>query len=202
MSRLYCLIRNRQLMQNKIAKIALANVVVGAVLGMCTLPALSASSTTAAAAATPAPTPAPAATFTVIQISLEAAQMAAQAALVSCRAAGFQVAVAVVDRSGSAVVTLRDRFAGAHTHDMALNKAWTAASFKISTTALAAETQAGKPMSGIRNLPRVAAVGGGMPINASGSLVGAIGVSGAPGGDADDVCAKAGIAAIADELAF
>jgi uncharacterized protein GlcG (DUF336 family) len=198
MSRLYCSIRNRQLMQNKTAKIALANVAVGAVLGVCALPALSASATPAATALAPAQP----ATFTVIQISLEAAQMAAQAALASCRAAGFQVAVAVVDRSGNAVITLRDRFAGAHTHDMALNKAWTAASFKISTTALAAETQAGKPMSGIRNLPRVAAVGGGMPINASGSLVGAIGVSGAPGGDADDVCAKAGIAAIADELAF
>lgn len=144
----------------------------------------------------------PEATFTVQQISLDAAQTAAQAALASCRTAGFQVAVAVVDRSGAAVVTLRDRFAGAHTHDMALNKAWTAASFKITTSALAVETQAGKPMSGIRSLPRVAAVGGGMPITASGSLVGAIGVSGAPGGDADDACAKAGIAAIVDDLAF
>jgi uncharacterized protein GlcG (DUF336 family) len=142
------------------------------------------------------------ATFTVTQISLEAALIAAQAALNSCRATGFQVAVAVVDRYGNTVVVLRDRFAGAHTVDMASNKAWTAASFKISTTALGIETLPSKPMSGIRNLPRVAAAGGGMPINASGSLVGAIGVSGAPGGDADEVCAKAGIAAIADELAF
>lgn len=142
------------------------------------------------------------ATFTVTQISLEAAQTAAQTALNSCRAAGYQVAVVVVDRAGSTVVVLRDRFAGAHTVDTATNKAWTATSFKISTTALGIETLPTKPSSGIRNLPRVVTVGGGLPINASGSLVGAIGVSGAPGGEADEICAKAGIAAIADDLAF
>lgn len=150
-----------------------------------------------------APTAQPAsATFTVTQMSLEAAQAAAQAALNSCRTAGYQVAVALVDRSGNTLVVLRDRFAGAHTVDTATNKAWTAVSFKISTTALGIETLPNKPSSGIRNLPRVVTVGGGMPINASGSLVGAIGVSGAPGGDADEICAKAGIAAIADDLAF
>ena len=67
-------------------------------------------------------------------------------------------------------------------------------------TELVAMTQAGRPNSGIRNLPGVVAVGGGMMIRAKGALVGAIGVSGAPGGDADDVCAKAGVAAISDAL--
>ena len=90
------------------------------------------------------------ATYSVTQISLEAAQLAAQAALANCRASGYQVAVAVVDRSGNAVVVLRDRFAGAHTVDTAINKAWTAASFKISTTALGVETLPSKPSSGIR----------------------------------------------------
>jgi len=51
-------------------------------------------------------------------------------------------------------------------------------------------------------LPRVLAAGGGLPIESAGTLVGAIGVSGAPGGDADDACAKAGIARIADALEF
>ena len=142
------------------------------------------------------------ATHTVTQISLEAAQVAAQAALARCRKAGFQVAVAVVDRFGGTIVVLRDRFAGAHTVDTATNKAWTSASFKISTTALGIETQPNKPSAGIRQLPRVVTVGGGLTINAMGSLVGAIGVSGAPGGDADEVCANAGITAIADDLAF
>jgi uncharacterized protein GlcG (DUF336 family) len=57
-------------------------------------------------------------------------------------------------------------------------------------------------VSGLRGLPRVLAAGGGLPIESAGTLVGAIGVSGAPGGDADDACAKAGVAKIADALEF
>jgi uncharacterized protein GlcG (DUF336 family) len=142
------------------------------------------------------------ASFTVKLLTPETALKAAKAALDKCRKDNFQVAVAVVDRQGVVQVLLRDRFAGAHTPDVATGKAWTAASFRQTTTGLAAETQAGKPMSGIRNVPRVVAAGGGIPINIGGNLFGAIGVSGAPGGDADDACANAGINAIADELEF
>ena len=141
-------------------------------------------------------------TFTVKQLTMETALKAAQAALNKCRKDGFQTAVAVVDRAGVVQVVLRDRYAGAHTPDTATGKAWTAASFKQSTSSLAIETQAGKPMSGIRQLPRVVAAGGGVPIEAGGNLLGAIGVSGAPGGDADDACANAGIKAIADDIEF
>jgi uncharacterized protein GlcG (DUF336 family) len=142
-----------------------------------------------------------AATFNMRFMSPETALKAAQATLASCRAQGFQVAVAVVDRAGQPQVLLRDRFAGAHTADMALGKAWTAASFRRNTAELAAETQAGKPMSGIRNLPRVIAASGGLPIDEGGTLWGAIGVSGGPG-EADESCARAGIKAVADELSF
>ncbi|TXL63930.1 heme-binding protein [Zeimonas arvi] len=134
--------------------------------------------------------------FATRSLTLETATKAAQAALDSCRKAGYQVGVAVVDRAGVPQVFLRDRFAGAHTVSVAVDKAWTAASFRIPTTDLGNETQAGKAMSGIRNTPRVMAIGGGLPIEAAGSTVGAIGVSGAPGGEADDACAKAGIDAI------
>lgn len=143
-----------------------------------------------------------AATFSMRFMSPQTALKAAQATLASCRAQGFQVAVAVVDRAGQPQVLLRDRFAGAHTADMALGKAWTAASFRRTTAELAAETQAGKPMSGIRDLPRVIAAGGGVPIDEGGTLWGAIGVSGGPGGEADESCARAGIKAVADELSF
>lgn len=119
-----------------------------------------------------------------------------------CRKAGYQVAVAVVDRSGVLQVLLRDRFAGAHTVDAATQKAWTAASFRIPTATLATETQAGKPMSGIRMLPHVMAIGGGQVIEAGGSMLAGIGVSGAPGGEADDACAVAGLKAIADAIEF
>ena len=141
-------------------------------------------------------------TFTSRSLTTETALAAANAALQSCRKQGYQVAVAVVDRSGLVQALLRDRFAGAHTIEVAINKAWTATSFKTSTADLARETQPGMPMSGLRNLPRFLAAGGGLVIEGGGSGLGAIGVSGAPGGEADDGCAKAGIAAIRDAIDF
>ena len=140
------------------------------------------------------------ATFTQRLLTSETALKAVQAALARCRSNGFQVAVAVVDRAGILQVLLRDRFAGPHTPEMATGKAWTAVSFRTNTTELADATQAGRPQSGIRNRPGVVAVGGGLMIEAAGSLVGGIGVSGAPGGKEDDGCAAAGIAAIKDSL--
>lgn len=126
----------------------------------------------------------------------------AQAALSDCRARGHQIAVAVVDRFGVTQVVLRDRFAGPHTPSTAIGKAWTATSFKTSTTELNAASQPGMAQSGIRNLPGVVIIGGGLTLEAGGSLVAAVGVSGAPGGDADEACAKAGIEAIRDKLEF
>lgn len=129
-----------------------------------------------------------------------AALKAAQAALARCDKDGFTATVAVVDRGGHALVVLRNGLAGAHTVQTAIGKAASALSFRTDTTELAAMTQAGRPSSGIRDLPGVVAVGGGMMVRAKGALVGAIGVSGAPSGEADDACAKAGIAAISDDL--
>lgn len=142
------------------------------------------------------------ATYTLKSITPEAALKAAQAALQSCNKSGYQVAVAVNDRGGHPLVMLRDRLAGAHTPDTAVNKAWTALSFRMDTLSFAKATQSGEEASGIRHLPKVVGIGGGRMIEAGGSIVGAIGVSGAPGGEADDACAKAGIAAIQDELDF
>jgi uncharacterized protein GlcG (DUF336 family) len=142
------------------------------------------------------------ATFTVRLLAPETALKAAQAALTRCRDQGYQVAVAVVDRMGVVQVVLRDRFAGPHTPETAAAKAWTAVSFRTNTGELADLTQAGKPQSGVRHRPGVVAIGGGMMIEAGGSLLGAIGVSGAPGGVQDDVCAQAGIAAIRESLEF
>ena len=140
------------------------------------------------------------ASYTVKVLTPETALKAARAALERCRASGYQVSVAVTDRMGVTQVLLRDRFAGPHTVDMAGAKAYTAASFRTNTTELAEATQPGRPQSGVRNRPGVAAVGGGLTIEAGGALLGAIGVSGAPGGKEDDACATAGIAAIREEL--
>jgi len=142
------------------------------------------------------------ATYAVRQLTTESALKAAQAALASCRASGYQVSVAVVDRQGLLQAQLRDRFAGPHTIEVSLDKAWTAASTRTSTAEVQRITRPGEPLAALRNVPRITALGGGIPIEAAGSLLGAIGVSGAPGGEADEACAKAGIAAIADDLEF
>ena len=149
-----------------------------------------------------APAAAAEATFSVKVLTPETALKAAQAALKKCRDNGFQVTVAVVDRMGVVQVLLRDRYAGPHTPRMARSKAYTAVSFRTNTTALAEATQAGRAQSGVRQLPGVAAVGGGLMIEAGGGLLGAIGVSGAPGGKEDDACAAAGLAGVKDDLEF
>jgi uncharacterized protein GlcG (DUF336 family) len=110
--------------------------------------------------------------------------------------------VAVVDRFGVTQVILRDRFAGPHTPATAAGKAWTAVTFRTNTTELHAISQPGMPQAGIRNVAGAVILGGGIVVQAGGSLVGAIGVSGAPGGEADDACATAGISAVQDKLDF
>jgi len=126
----------------------------------------------------------------------------AQAALGDCQRRGYQVAVAIVDRFGVIQVVLRDRYAGPHTPATASGKAWTAATFRSSTSNLFAISQPGMTQAGIRTLPGAVIIAGGLIVESSGSLVGAIGVSGAPGGDADELCAKAGIEAIQGKLDF
>jgi uncharacterized protein GlcG (DUF336 family) len=140
--------------------------------------------------------------FTSKSMTLETALVAASAALKKCRGEGFQVAVAVVDRMGVLQALVRDRYAGAHTPKTASEKAWTAASFRTNTTDLVEMSQPGQPQSGVRHVTGALMIGGGMIIEAAGSMVGAIGVSGAPGGELDDICASAGIEAIEDLIAF
>lgn len=141
-------------------------------------------------------------TFATRNMTPETALKAAQAAMKKCRDDGFQVAVAVVDRSGLTQIMLRDRYAGPHTPAMAEDKAWSAVTFRTNTVDLDRVSQPGMQQSGIRHRPRVVVVAGGMIIEGAGSLLGGIGVSGAPGGDRDDICAKAGIAAIQDSIDF
>ena len=133
----------------------------------------------------------------------ELALQAAQAAMENCRDGGYQVGVAVVDRFGGTQVFLRDRYAGGHVEETAIRKAWTAVSFRVDTLALDQETRPDSISGGIRFISTPLPLGGGVPIlEGDGAIVGGIGVSGAPGPDIDDDCARAGIAAIEDEIAF
>lgn len=132
----------------------------------------------------------------------EIATELAQAALQACRDKDYQVAVAVVDRFGIVQVILRDRFAGAHTPETARRKAWTSVSFRTDTLALGEASQAGKEASGVRFVSEALMIGGGVPVSAAGSLIGGVGVSGAPSGEIDDECARSGIEAVSDKLEF
>jgi uncharacterized protein GlcG (DUF336 family) len=132
----------------------------------------------------------------------EIAVKLAEAALESCRAEGAQIAVAVVDRFGNLQVMLRDRFAGPHTPETARRKAWTAVSFRSDTLTLSETTKPGSEAYAANFITDALMLGGGVPVTAQGSIVGGVGVSGAPGGDIDDACARAGIDAVAADLEF
>jgi uncharacterized protein GlcG (DUF336 family) len=132
----------------------------------------------------------------------EMALKVSKAALESCRKAGYQVSVSVVDSAGVLQVVLRDQLAGFSTPEGAIRKARTAINFRTSTSSLA-ESIASNPEAGeIRNLPGILVLGGGVVIHAGGSMVGAIGVAGAPGGEQDEKCANAGVDAIQETLDF
>lgn len=133
-------------------------------------------------------------------LTTSAAMQVAQAALAECQKGGNVVAVAVVDRSGILLALLRDNLAGPHTPKTAIRKAWTAVSFRNNTSNLLDLSAPGKPSAGIRDIPGVVVLGGGLTISAGGTLLGAVGVSGAPGGHLDDACGNAGIKAIQGSL--
>ena len=138
-------------------------------------------------------------------LSVEAASKAAWEAVLDCRKRGYSVAVAVVDRGGNTQVLLRDRYAGPHTNETAIRKAWTANSFRQSTSDLAGMLQEGLIPNQVQHNPGALLVGGGLIIEAKGQIIGGIGVSGAPPGKSerdsiDGACAQAGLSAIRDDV--
>lgn len=132
----------------------------------------------------------------------ETALKLAQATLTACRKQGYQVAVAVVDRGGVMQVMLRDRFAGPHTPETARRKAWTSNSFRVNTSEMVKLAKPGSSVFGVYHVAEAMLISGGVVIEAAGSVIGAIGVSGGPSGDVDEVCAKTGLKAIDDVLNF
>jgi uncharacterized protein GlcG (DUF336 family) len=126
----------------------------------------------------------------------------ARAALDRCRKDGYQVAVVVLDRFGAPLAAVRDRFAGIGAWDIATGKAWTAVNFGIDTGEFLKRIKDGTLSPGLASLPKVTPLVGGLVIQAGGSVLGGVGVAGAPGGDKDEACAKAGLAAVEDKLDF
>jgi uncharacterized protein GlcG (DUF336 family) len=126
----------------------------------------------------------------------------ARAALIRCRTDGYQVAVVVLDRFGQPLVALRDRYAGTAAYDIATGKAWTAVNFTRDTSDLIKGIKDGTLSPALATLPKVTPLAGGLVIEAGGSLLGGVGVAGAPGGDKDEACAKAGLYSVRDKLDF
>lgn len=131
----------------------------------------------------------------VKRLSLDTATKVAQATLAACREKGIQIGVTVVDRDGTVQVALRDTIAPPVTLPISKGKAVAAVNFSVATSELA--DRANTP---IGRVPGLVMSAGGIPIQAGGSIVGGIGVSGAPSGETDAECAQAGIDAVSDDL--
>lgn len=131
------------------------------------------------------------------RLTVEASEKLARATLEACRKQGIQIAVTVVDRSGDPMVVLRDTLAPRLTLEISRQKAYTAVNFNASTGSMAGRFT--HPFS-VGKVEGLVFSAGGLPIEAAGNIVGAVGVSGAPTGEQDEACAKAGLDAIALDL--
>lgn len=132
-------------------------------------------------------------------ISLSAATELATASLERCRADGYQVTVTVINRHARTAVVLSDDGVNPHTIENSLRKAYTAFTTRTGTVEMAKRQQ--PQLSSFMLLANITALDGGVPIFAANKeLVGAIGISGAPGGDKDTACAVVGLEKIAGRL--
>jgi len=125
---------------------------------------------------------------------------AASEGVAACAKEGYHETAQVVDADGVIIATVRGDGVGAHSLDSALDKAYTAASFKNDTLALAERAKGENSILPLAKLPHVMFFGGGVPIKLGDELIGAIGAAGAPGGKLDDACARAGLDKIKDRL--
>lgn len=132
-------------------------------------------------------------------LSLGMAKTIAEAALAECKAKGFNIAVAVVDRGGQLLVLLRHEQASPQAGEMARRKAYTARMFRVTTQEFQKRTANDAPQAGQRNLTDILALSGGVPIQIGKETIGGVGSAGSTL-EADDACAKAGVAKVADLL--
>lgn len=131
----------------------------------------------------------------VNRMTLETANAIALATVEACREKGIQIGVTVVDRDGIPQAVMRDTIAPTITLPISRGKAYAAVMFNVATSQLA--ERANTP---IGRTPGVVMSTGGIPIQVGGSLIGGVGVSGAPSGETDAECAQAGIDAVQMDL--
>ncbi|AXE26911.1 heme-binding protein [Streptomyces globosus] len=131
---------------------------------------------------------------TTTHLTVDAAARAAQAALEAARKENQRVTVAVVDRNGNTIVTLRGDGAGPQSYESAERKAFTAVAWNAPTSVLAGRLA---QAPNLKDIPGTLFLGGGVPVQAEGAPVAGIGVAGAPSGELDEKYAKAGVDALA-----
>jgi uncharacterized protein GlcG (DUF336 family) len=132
-------------------------------------------------------------------LSMETALVIATTAIEACKANGYRVSATVVGRSGEIIVQLRGDNTGPHTVENSFRKAYTARTFRVPSGELA-ERLKKDPTLGLIHLTNVIANQGALPIKVGDDVIGAVGASGAPGGEKDEACVKAGLDKVADQL--
>jgi uncharacterized protein GlcG (DUF336 family) len=132
-------------------------------------------------------------------LSLGLAKTIAEATLAECQSKGFHTAAAVVDRAGQVLVLLRDEQGSAQMVEMARRKAYTARMFRMPTSEFQKRTANDPTLFPQRDVQDILALGGGMPIQVGGEVIGGVASSGSSQ-ETDEGCAKAGLAKVADQL--
>lgn len=132
-------------------------------------------------------------------LSRDTADRLAASARTACQALGREVAVAVVDASGQPLLLSRDPAVGPHNLEAARRKAFTALSTRQATLALGRQARSQPDTAALQYLPELLLLGGGVPLQRGGSVIGAVGVAGGGGPEHDDTCARAATAAWATE---
>jgi len=132
-------------------------------------------------------------------LSLGTALTIATTAYETCTAQGYRVSVTVVGRTGEIILQMRGDNASPHTMENSFRKAYTSRTFRIPSGEMVDRLKA-DPQLGAIHLTNVIATRGALPIKVGDDVIGAAGVSGAPGGDKDEACVKAGLDKVADQL--
>ena len=132
-------------------------------------------------------------------LSLATALTIATTAIDTCKGQGYRVSATVLGRNGEVIVQLRGDDTGPHTVENSQRKAYTSRTFRIPSGEFAQRVK-DNPTTGAVHLTGIVAAQGALPIKIGDEVIGAAGVSGAPGGEKDEACAKAGLDKVADQL--
>jgi uncharacterized protein GlcG (DUF336 family) len=124
----------------------------------------------------------------------------AQAAIETCKAQGYAVSATVVGRNGEIIVQVRGDNAPPHTLENSFRKAYTARTLRSPSSALVERIKTDPIFGNVLYLTNIIALPGALPIKVDEDVIGAAGASGAPGGDKDEACIKAGLDKVADQL--